>query len=63
LLTRLAAMLRDITPDYEKIQQVNQLVDWSNGRRLHVDFEPNESASDARKGFTRAEEAVIMLKS
>jgi hypothetical protein len=37
---------RDITSDYEMIQQVNQLVDLSNGRWLQVDFKLNESAFD-----------------
>jgi hypothetical protein len=35
---------KEIREDYEKIQQVNQLVALSQGRWLHVDFEPNESA-------------------
>lgn len=47
---RVAAMMHrnvaDIKEDYEKIQQVNQLVELSNGAWLHVDFEPNESAFD-----------------
>lgn len=37
---------KEIREDYEKIQQVNQLVALSRGRWLHVDFEPNESAFD-----------------
>jgi len=43
-----AALMRlkekEIREDYEKIQQVNQLVALSQGKWLHVDFEPNESA-------------------
>ncbi len=35
---------KEIRDEYEKIQQVNQLVALSKGRWLHVDFEPNESA-------------------
>ncbi|MEJ2855027.1 MULTISPECIES: hypothetical protein [unclassified Saccharothrix] len=31
---------------YEKLQHVHQLVDLSNGARLHVDFADNESAFD-----------------
>lgn len=45
--------VRDITSDYEKIQQVNQLVDLSSGRWLHVDFEPNESAFDELAQYIR----------
>jgi len=37
---------KDIRENYEKIQQVNQLVALSNSKWLHVDFEPNESAFD-----------------
>jgi hypothetical protein len=36
--------VKEIREDYEKIQQVNQLVALSQGKWLHVDFEPNESA-------------------
>jgi hypothetical protein len=54
---RVAAMMhrevRDIKEDYEKIQQVNQLVELSNGRWLHVDFEPNESAFDELAQYIR----------
>lgn len=35
---------KEIREDYEKIQQVNQLIALSHGKWLHVDFEPNESA-------------------
>ncbi|WP_414660168.1 ParB N-terminal domain-containing protein [Horticoccus sp. 23ND18S-11] len=45
--------VKDIISDYEKIQQVNQLVDLSNGRWLHVDFEPNESAFDELAQYIR----------
>lgn len=31
---------------HEKIQQVNQLVELSNGTRFHLDFQPHESAFD-----------------
>lgn len=54
---KVAAMMhrdvKDITSDYEKIQQVNQLVDLSNGRWLHVDFEPNESAFNELAQYIR----------
>jgi hypothetical protein len=43
----------DIKEDYEKIQQVNQLVELSNGTWLHVDFEPNESAFDELAQYIR----------
>jgi hypothetical protein len=45
--------VKDITSDYEKVQQANQLVDLSNGRWLHVDFEPNESAFDELAQYIR----------
>lgn len=56
-LELVAAMMhrpgKEITSDFEKIQQVNQLVDLSNGRWLHVDFEPNESAFDELAQYIR----------
>jgi hypothetical protein len=45
--------VKDIIADYEKIQQVNQLVDLSNGRWLHIDFEPNESAFNELAQYIR----------
>ncbi|WP_281662839.1 ParB/RepB/Spo0J family partition protein [Paraburkholderia fungorum] len=36
----------DVRGMYEKIQQVNQLVELSQGTRFHIDFEEHESAFD-----------------
>lgn len=45
---RVAGMMHmrapDIERDYEKIQQVNQLVEMSGGTQQHISFEGNESA-------------------
>lgn len=38
--------VEEIKEDFEKIQQLNQLVALSQGEYLHVDFEANESAFD-----------------
>jgi len=44
---------KEILEDYEKIQQVNQLVALSQGKWLHVDFEPNESAFNELAQYIR----------
>lgn len=44
---------KEIREDYEKIQQLNQLVALSQGQRLHVDFEPNESAFNELAQYIR----------
>jgi len=47
---KLAVKMHRLVPDvrsmYEKIQQVNQLVELSKGIKYHIDFEPHESAFD-----------------
>lgn len=54
---RVAAIMhrpvKEVREDFEKIQQVNQLVDLSGGKWLHVDFEPNESAFDELAQYIR----------
>ena len=54
---KVAAMMhravKDIREDFEKIQQVNQLVDLAKGEWLHVDFESNESAFDELAQYIR----------
>ncbi len=45
--------VKEVREDYEKIQQVNQLVDMSGGASLHVDFEPNESAFNELAQYIR----------
>jgi hypothetical protein len=44
--TRMHRAEGDVRALYEKLQQVNQLVSLSNGAKLHIDFEDNESAFD-----------------
>ncbi|MGN6210527.1 ParB N-terminal domain-containing protein [Asticcacaulis sp.] len=36
----------DVRSQFEKLQQLHQLVELSNGARLHIDFKDNESAFD-----------------
>ena len=54
---RVAAIMhrpvKEVREDYEKIQQVNQLVDLAGGKWLHIDFEPNESAFDELAQYIR----------
>jgi hypothetical protein len=38
--------VKDVRSLHEKLQQVHQLVDMSNGAKLHIDFKDNESAFD-----------------
>lgn len=44
--SRMHRDLNDVKSMHEKLQQVHQLVDLSNGARLHLDFKDNESAFD-----------------
>lgn len=55
MMHRKASELKD---DYEKIQQVNQLVQLSGGARLHVEFEENESAFDELAKHIRSKPAA-----
>ncbi len=54
---RVAALMhrkaKEIRENYEKIQQVNQLVALAQGKLLHVDFEPNESAFNELAQYIR----------
>lgn len=54
---KVAAMMhravKDIREDFEKIQQVNQLVEMAKGEWLHIDFEANESAFDELAQYIR----------
>ena len=57
-----ASMMRrkpiEIRKDYEAIQQVNQLVELSNGSRLHVEFEDNQSAFSEMSQHIRNKETA-----
>lgn len=44
--SRMHRDVTDVRSLYEKLQQVHQLVDISDGALLHIDFNPNESAFD-----------------
>ena len=44
--TRMHREPTDVRSLHEKLQQVHQLVELSNGARLHIDFKENESAFD-----------------
>lgn len=44
--TRMHRDVSDVRTQYEKLQQVHQLVDLSSGVRHHIDFNDNESAFD-----------------
>ena len=44
--TRMHRVVADVRSLHEKLQHVHQLVDLSNGARLHIDFNENESAFD-----------------
>lgn len=44
--TRMHREASDVRSLFEKLQQVHQLVELSNGARLHIDFNENESAFD-----------------
>lgn len=44
--TRMHREVSDVRSQYEKLQQVHQLVDLSAGARQHIDFNENESAFD-----------------
>lgn len=44
--TRMHREVADVRSLHEKLQQVHQLVELSKGKRLHIDFNENESAFD-----------------
>jgi len=46
LARKMHRSVTDVRNMYEKIQQVNQLVEMSRGSRFHIDFEDHESAFD-----------------
>jgi hypothetical protein len=48
----------DLRSFYDKLQQVHQLVSLSNGARLHIDFEANESAFDELSKHIKNKPAV-----
>ncbi|WP_192255598.1 ParB/RepB/Spo0J family partition protein [Mesorhizobium caraganae] len=59
--SRMHKTSNEVRTQYEKLQQLHQLVDLSNGTRHHADFVDNESAFTELAGYVRnkpAEEAA-----